>query len=158
MKILYFDTFSLFYSHQYINSDINIALAYKYWRDNSQDCLLKVVKPDTVGIEKLRKAAVEAGFKLYPLGTRYTRTLFIEHELFTEDELAQDVPLNIRLGDNDPLRRMIAHSHKSSANWYVCGDIGPEMLEAFSGKHLTSTFGLGVTDELISKVRALKLA
>ncbi|EPM7820360.1 hypothetical protein ACTQ7B_000854 [Vibrio alginolyticus] len=47
---------------------------------------------------------------------------------------------------------MKAHSHKSGANWYVCGDIGPEMPAAFSDKHLTSTFGL------VSKVRVLKLA
>ncbi|MBE3782246.1 hypothetical protein CGH72_24080 [Vibrio parahaemolyticus] len=41
---------------------------------------------------------------------------------------------------------------KSGANWYVCGDIGPEMPAAFSDKHLTSTFGL------VLKVRVLKLA
>ncbi|CAH7449964.1 conserved hypothetical protein [Vibrio chagasii] len=156
MKILYFDTFSLFYSQQYITSDKNISLAYERWRNSSSVNLLKAVKPDLYGISKLRRAAIESGFKLYPLGTRYNRALFIGNNLLSDADLAPDTTLTVRLGDNDPIRRMIAHSHKLKATWYFCGDVAPEAASTCSARHLKSTFGLGVTDELITKIRALK--
>lgn len=157
MKVLYFDTFSLFYSHKYINSDKRISLTYEKWRHNPSTNLLKSVKPDITGIEKLRSAANESGFKMYPLGTKYTREMFIDYDLLTEEELAPDTILSIRMGDNDPIRRMIVHSHKLNATWYVCGDAFSEVLSTYEKeRHLTSTFGLGVTDELISKVLSLK--
>lgn len=70
MKILYFDTFSLFYSQQYIENNQSVSHAYEEWRKNSPTNLLKAVRPDLAGIDKLRRAAIESGFKLYPLGTR----------------------------------------------------------------------------------------
>ncbi|EJE4176584.1 hypothetical protein [Vibrio vulnificus] len=155
MQTLYFDTFSLFYSEQYIGSDKNVSQAYEKWRCSSPANLLEVVTPDLVGIKKLRKAAVESGFKLYPLGTRYTRQLFIEGELFVEDELAPDIALSIRMDDSDPIRRMLAHAQATNSTWYVCGDCYSEILDAYSGRCLTSTFGKGVTTELISKITAL---
>ncbi|HHB1579567.1 TPA: hypothetical protein ACN983_004684 [Vibrio parahaemolyticus] len=155
MKILYIDILSLFYSQQYIHSDNSISQAYENWRCGSPVNLLKVVTPDLTGVERLRRAAVESGFKLYPLGTKYSRTLLIEVGLFNADELAPDVMLSIRMDDSDPVRRMIAHAHALNASWYVCGDSDSELLEAYPERYLTSTFGLGVTPELISKVRAL---
>lgn len=156
MKILYFDTFSLFYSKQYINSHLVASLAYKSWCNKPNGNLLSVVRPDLAGIERLRKSAIESGFKLYPLGTRYTRTLFIESGLLSEDALAPDEVLRLRLGDNDPIRRIIAHSHILNATWYVCGDIGPSLPNSLINHHLTSSSGNGVTDELLSKIRELK--
>ncbi|MCW8333729.1 hypothetical protein, partial [Vibrio paucivorans] len=155
MKILYFDTPSLFYSQQYIRSDKSILQAYEDWRCGSPVNLLKVVTPDLAGVERFRRAAIEAGFKLYPLGTRYTRTLFIESGLFAEEDLAPDVMLRIRMDDSDPVRRMIAHAHALNASWYVCGDSDVELLEVYPDRYLTSAFGSGVTSDLISKVRAL---
>lgn len=156
MKILYFDTFSLFYSQHYIRNDNDALIAYKEWRDSPHDNLLKVVRPDIKGIETLRGAAIESGFKLYPLGTRYTRAAFIENGLMSEGDLAPDRVLKLRIGDSDPIRRMIAHSQHLNAKWYVCGDIGSEYSHTVRSRHLTSAFGYGVTDELIIKVGALK--
>ncbi|CAH7216244.1 conserved hypothetical protein [Vibrio chagasii] len=158
MKILYFDTFSLFYSQQYIKNNQSVSYAYEAWRNDSHTNLLKAVIPDLVGIAKLRRAAIESGFKLYPLGTRYTRSLFIANRLFDEIDLAPDKVLNMRMGDNDPIRRIIAHSQALEATWYVCGDAASEVLSAYPERYLTSVFGLGVTDELISKIYALKAA
>ena len=155
MKILYFDTHSLFYSQQYIHSDKSLSQAYEDWRCGSHVNLLKVVTPDITGVERLRRAALESGFKLYPLGTRYTRTLFIESELFAEEDLAPDVMLRIRMDDSDPVRRMIAHAHALNASWYVCGDCERDLVDAYYGRYLESNFSCGVTDSLISKIRAL---
>jgi len=116
----------------------------------------KLVTASAPSTDKLRRAAIESGFKLYPLGTRYTRSLFIANRLFDERELAPDKILNIRMGDSDPIRRMIAHSQALEAVWYVCGDAYSEILSASPERYLTSIFGLGVTDELITKIRALK--
>ncbi len=156
MKILYFDTSSLFYSQSYIKSNERVLLAYEKWRTNPRTNLLKVVKPDLICVEKLRSAAIESGFKLYPLGNQYKRSLFIECGLFAEDELAPDRALNLHIGDNDPIRKMIAHSQALEATWYLCGDAASEILSFYPEQHLTSTFGLGVTDELIHKIRATK--
>lgn len=156
MRILYFDTFSLFYSQQYIENNQSVSHAYEEWRKNSPTNLLKAVRPDLAGIDKLRRSAIESGFKLYPLGTRYTRSLFVANKLFDERELAPDKILNIRMGDSDPIRRMIAHSQALEAVWYVCGDAYSEILSAFPERYLKSIFGLGVTDELIAKIHALK--
>ncbi|MEZ8064303.1 MULTISPECIES: hypothetical protein [Vibrio] len=156
MKILYFDTFSLFYSQQYMENNPSVSEAYEGWRNKSPTNLLKAVRPDLAGIDKLRRAAIESGFKLYPLGTRYTRSLFIVNRLFDERELAPDKILSIRMGDNDPIRRMLAHSQELEATWYVCGDAASEILSASPKRYLTSIFGLGVTDELIAKIYALK--
>lgn len=152
MKILYFDTFSLFYSQQYLRSDKSILHAYERWRCGSPVNLLNAVTPDLVGIERLRRAAVESGFKLYPLGTKYSRTLLIEAGLFNADELAPDVTIRSRLDDSDPVRRMLSHAFTLNASWYACGDCGPDLVDE---RYLVSNWGLGVTDELISKVRSL---
>lgn len=156
MKILYFDTLSLFYSQQYIRNDKSVSRAYEEWRNSSSTNILEHIKPDVIGIERLRIAAIESGFKLYPLSNRYSRSLFIKRKLFAESDLAPDRVLNMRMGDNDPIRRMIAHSHTLEATWYVCGDAASEILSAYPGRHLASVFGLGVTDDLISKIRALR--
>ena len=133
-----------------------VSEAYEGWRNKSPTNLLKAVRPDLAGIDKFRRAAIESGFKLYPLGTRYTRSLFIVNRLFDEKELAPDKILSIRIGDNDPIRRMLAHSQELEATWYVCGDADSEILSAFPERYLKSIFGLGVTDELIAKIYALK--
>ncbi|MCG9650693.1 hypothetical protein L1D24_19290 [Vibrio brasiliensis] len=156
MKILYFDTHSLFYSQRYLNSDAKLSLAYDEWKAKPSVSLLKSIEPDYAGIESLKKAAIEAGFQLYPLGTRYSRSVLIECELFTEDELAHDVTLRIRMGDKDPIRRVIAHASKLNAKWYICGDYGPtESLDAYKERCFSSSFGEGVTPELLSQIRAL---
>ncbi|WP_425628193.1 hypothetical protein [Vibrio neptunius] len=152
MKILYFDAFSLFYSREYIRNDKEISHAYQEWRNASTFNLFKVVTPDLAAIERLRCAAIESGFMLYPLGNKYTRTLFIESGLFAENELAPDVTLKIRLDDTDPIRMMIAHAYELNASWYVCGDCGPDLVNE---RYLASNWNFGVTDELLSKIRAL---
>ena len=156
MKILYFDTFSLFYSQTYIESDKNVSMAYEEWRNSPLGNLLTEVRPDLTGIKKLRKAAIESGFKLYSLDNRYKRALLIEMEIFTEEDLAPDCVFSIRMGDGDPIRRMIAHSQVLGATWFVCGDVDSEVFSYYPKRHLKSAFGLGVTDELISQIRALK--
>ncbi|HDY7718956.1 TPA: hypothetical protein RQK05_000892 [Vibrio vulnificus] len=156
MKILYFDTHSLFYSQRYLNSNAKLSLAYDEWKAKPSVSLLKSIKPDYVGIESLKRTAIEAGFRLYPLGTQYSRSVLIEYGLFTEEELAHDVTLSIRMGDNDPIRRMIAHASKLNAKWYICGDYGPiELVDAYKDRCFSSSFGKGVTAELLSQIRAL---
>ncbi|EGR0082922.1 hypothetical protein C4G56_RS17375 [Vibrio parahaemolyticus] len=159
MKILYFDTRSLLYSHQYIHSDESVHAAFEEWVKTPSTTPLKMVKPDPKGINRLRSAAIEAGLLLYPLGTHYTRELLIENGVFGEDELAPEAELPFRMGmdDSDPVRQMIAHAHRLKAEWYVCGDTGSkELLQPYPERYLSSEFGEGVTSELIDKIISLK--
>ncbi|MFL1022135.1 hypothetical protein ACJO1Y_19180 [Vibrio parahaemolyticus] len=90
MKILYFYTLSILYSNQYINCNENLYAVFDEWLKTRSTTLLKMVKPDPQAIDDLRRAASEADLLLYPLGTRHTRTCFIESGVFTGDELAPE--------------------------------------------------------------------
>ncbi|MGC9459744.1 hypothetical protein [Vibrio genomosp. F10] len=65
----------------------------------------------------------------------------------------------LRPDDNDPYRRMFAHAQALEVDeWYVCGEMAlDERLKSFPGRNLVSTFGEGVSDDLISQIRALHL-
>ncbi|WP_367859174.1 hypothetical protein [Vibrio parahaemolyticus] len=159
VKILYFDTRSLLYSHQYIHSDESVHAAFEEWIKTPSTMLLKMVKPDPKGIHRLRSAALEAGLLLYPLGTYYTRELLIENGVFDEDELAPEaeLPFRMRMDDSDPVRQLIAHAHRLKAEWYVCGDTGSkELFQPYPERYLSSRFGEGVTRELVAKILTLK--
>lgn len=152
MKILYFDTSSLLYSSSYLNSHPDICESYKHYQFSSVSLFLKNVAPDSVSLGRLTNAAQLAGILLYPTGTRFTRNLLIEHGLFDEKVIAPDtnLPIRMQIGDDrDPFRRLLAHAHALSADWYVCGDVAfPEQIESFPGHFLESEFGEGVTEEL----------
>ncbi|HDY7974057.1 TPA: hypothetical protein ACF311_004757 [Vibrio parahaemolyticus] len=161
MKILYFDTLSLLYSNQYINRKESLYAAFDEWLKTRSTTLLKMVRPDSNAVDGLRSATSEAGLLLYPLGTRHTRTCFIENGVFTGDELAPEteLPFRTHMDDNNSVRQMLAHAHSLKAQWYVCGDVGSEeLLQHYPGRYLRSEFGKGVTSELISKIRGLKSA
>ncbi|EGQ7796069.1 hypothetical protein [Vibrio parahaemolyticus] len=161
MKILYFDTLSLLYSNQYIHSKESLYAAFDEWLKTRATTLLKMVRPDSNAVDGLRSAASEAGLLLYPLGTRHTRTCFIENGVFTGDEFAPDteLPFRTHMDDNNSVRQMLAHAHSLKAQWYVCGDVGSEeLLQHYLDRYLRSEFGKGVTSELISKIRGLKPA
>ncbi|WP_347361748.1 hypothetical protein [Vibrio vulnificus] len=161
MKILYFDTLSLLYSNQYINRKESLYAAFDEWLKTRSTTLLKMVRPDSNAVDGLRSATSEAGLLLYPLGTRHTRTCFIENGVFTDDELAPDteLPFRTHMDDNNSIRQMLAHAHSLKAQWYVCGDVGSEeLLQHYPGRYLRSEFGKGVTSELISKIRCLEAA
>ncbi|MEF1250868.1 hypothetical protein QTO09_27125 [Vibrio owensii] len=134
---------------------------YKEWFNTRTKTLLEMVEPDFQAIGNLRDAASEAGLLLYPLGSCYDREYFIEHGVFSCNELAPEteLPFRIKMDDNNPVRRMIAHAHSLNAQWYVCGDVGSEeLLQHYPDRYLRSESGKGVTSELISKIRALKSA
>lgn len=159
VRILYFDTRSLLYSHQYIHSDESVHAAFEKWVKTPSTMLLKMVKPDPKGVNRLRSAALEAGLLLYPLGPYYTRELLIEYGVFSEDALAPEAELPFKMGmdDSDPVRRLIAHAHRLNAEWYVCGDTGSkELFQPYPERYLSSRFGEGVTRELVAKILKLK--
>ncbi|EOE4713458.1 hypothetical protein ACKC6U_003416 [Vibrio vulnificus] len=161
MKILYFDTLSLFYSNEYFQLNASVHTKYKEWFDTRIKTLFEIVEPDYQAIEKLRNVSSEAGLLMYPLGAFYNRVYLIEHGVFSTDELAPDteLPFRMHMDDNDLVRRMIAHAYGLNAQWYVCGEIGSdERLQPYSGRYLRSEFGKGVTSELISQIRSLKSA
>ncbi len=161
MKILYFDMLSLFYSNEYFHRNANVHAKYKEWFNTRTKTLLELVEPDFNAIDKLRNAASEAGLLLYPLGACYDRAYFIEHGVFSTDELAPEteLPFRMQMDDNNPVRRMIAHAYRLNAQWYVCGEIGSEeLLQPYPERHLRSEVGKGVTSQLISKIRDLKSA
>ncbi|WP_372378055.1 hypothetical protein ACBZ91_01390 [Vibrio natriegens] len=161
MKILYFDLLSLFYSNEYFYRNASVHAKYKEWFNTRTKTLLEMVEPDSQAIDKLRSAASEAGLLLYPLGTCYDRAYLIEHGVFSSDELAPEteLPFRMQMDDNNPVRRMIAHSYGLNAQWYVCGEIGSEeLLQPYPERYLRSEFGKGVTCQLISKIRDLRAA
>jgi hypothetical protein len=159
VKILYFDMLSLFYSNEYFHHNASVHAKYKDWFSTRTKTLLEMVEPDFQAIDKLRNATSEAGLLLYPLGTFYNRTYLIENSVFPTDELAPDteLPFRMKMDDNDPVRRMIAHAHGLNAQWYVCGEISSEeLLQPYPERYLRSEFGKGVTTELIAKILRLK--
>ena len=79
MKVLYFDMLSLFYSNEYFHHNVSAHAKYKYWFNTLIKTLLEMVEPNFQAIDKLRRAASKADLPLYPLGTRHTRTCFIEN-------------------------------------------------------------------------------
>lgn len=161
MKVLYFDTLSLLYSNECFQRNASVHTKYKEWFDARTRTLFEIVEPDYQAIEKLRNASSEAGLLLYPLGAFYNRAYLIEHGVFSTDELAPDteLPFRMHMNDYDPVRRMIAHEYGLKAQWYVCGEIvSDERLQPYSGRYLRAEFGKGVTSELISQIRSLKLA
>lgn len=161
MKILYFDMLSLFYSNEYFHRNASIHAKYKEWFNTRTKTLLEMVEPDFQAIGNLRDAASEAGLLLYPLGRCYDREYLIEHGVFSSDELAPEteLPFRMKMDDNNPVRRMIAHAYALNAKWYVCGEIGSEeLLQPYPDRHLRSEFGKGITSELIAKIRGLKSA
>ncbi|MDN3716801.1 hypothetical protein [Vibrio breoganii] len=115
------------------------------------------VEPDRKGIRKLADAAVSAHLLLYPTGDRYTRELLIKHNLLDESELAPNVDLALRLDDRDPLRLALVHAEALDAGWYFCGDIATdERLQSFPNRYLLTQIGEGVSQDLISKIAAIK--
>ncbi len=161
MKILYFDMLSLFYSNEYFHCNASVRAKYKEWFNTRTKTLLEMVEPDSQAIGNLRDAASEAGLLLYPLGSCYDREYLVEHGVFSCNELAPEteLPLRMKMDDNNPVRRMIAHAYALNAKWYVCGEIGSEeLLQPYPDRHLRSEFGKGVTSELIAKIRGLKSA
>nr|WP_206760885.1 hypothetical protein [Vibrio vulnificus] len=161
VKILYFDMLSLFYSNEYFHHNASVHANYKDWFNTRTKTLLEMVEPDFQAIDKLRSATSEAGLLLYPLGTFYNRSYLIEHGVFTGDELAPEteLPFRTHMDDNNSVRKMLAHAHSLNAQWYVCGDVGSEeLLQHYPDRYLRSESGKGVTNELISKIRALKSA
>ncbi|ELM6647414.1 hypothetical protein Q2Y22_001288 [Vibrio vulnificus] len=157
MRILYFDVRSLLYSQRYIDSDKRVLSAYRCWLNSGTSSgLLTAVKPEQSSIEALRSAASVAGMLLYPLGERYTRSMLIESGLFADSELAPDVHLKIRIGDRDPIRRMLNHAQTLSATWYVCGDCyDGNILQSNPERYLGTMDGQGLTPELLDKIQAL---
>ncbi|WP_236612180.1 MULTISPECIES: hypothetical protein [Vibrio] len=120
--------------------------------------LCKLISPDIIGLNKLREAAAYSGLKLFPLDARYPRSFFINEDLISNDELAPEVTTSVRMGNSDPLRRMLAHAQNLEAVWYVCGDLEQSaLLEASPNRYLKSAFGEGVNNELLAKIRALKI-
>lgn len=159
MRILYFDTRSLLYSNNYLNSHPDLYETYNNHRFSSVSLFLQNVAPDPVSLSRLSNAAQSAGLLLYPTGIRFTRNLLIEHGLFDSKAIAPDINLPIRMqigDDTDPFRRLLAHAHTLAADWYVCGEVAcPEQMESFPGHFLESAFGDGVTEELTDFIRAL---
>lgn len=157
MRVLYFDVRSLLYSQRYIDSDKWVLSAYRCWLNSRRSSsLLTAVKPEQSSIEALRSAVSVAGMLLYPLGDRYTRSMLIESGVFADSELAPDVHLKIRIGDRDPIRRMLNHAQTLSAKWYVCGDCYDDnILRSHPERYLSSADGQGVTPELLCKIRSL---
>lgn len=105
--------------------------------------LWKLIPPDIVGLNKLSEAAVYSGLKLFPLGSRYSRGFFINEGLISNDELAPEVKVTVRLERSEPLRRMLAHAEQIVAEWYVCADMeASDLLEAYPKRYLTSALGM----------------
>ncbi|OED78100.1 hypothetical protein [Vibrio splendidus] len=158
MKILFFDPHSLIYSNAYLSRHDKVREAFKSQKPfSTSDLFLKHVEPDRAGAQKLARAATEAGILLYPTGDHYTRELLIKHNVFTDNQLAPYKNVMLRPDDNDPYRRMFAHAQALEVDeWYVCGEMAlDERLKSFPGRNLVSTFGEGVSDDLISQIRAL---
>ncbi|POC26015.1 hypothetical protein [Vibrio vulnificus] len=162
MKVLYFGMLSLFYSNEYFHHNVSVHAKYKDWFNTQTKTLLEMVEPDFQAIDKLRRAASEADLLLYPLGTRHSRTCFIENGVFTGDELAPEteLPFRTHMDDNNSVRQMLAHAHSLKAQSYVCGDVvgSEELLQHYPDRYLRSEFRKGVTSELIFKIRGLKPA
>ncbi len=158
MRILDFDPTSLMFSNRYLSADQARYNKYEKWRATPTVPLWKLIPPDIVGLNKLREAAVYSGLKLFPLDSRYPRDFFINEGLISNDELAPEVKITVRLGSSDPLRRMLAHAEQLIAEWYVCGDMEASiLLEAYPNRYLTSAFGDGVNAELITSIHRLRL-
>ncbi len=82
LKVLYFDTLSLFYSNEYFQRNASVHAKYKEWFDTGTKTLFEMLEPDYQAIEKLRNASSDAGLLLYPLGAFYKRAYLIEHGVF----------------------------------------------------------------------------
>ncbi|RJX74287.1 hypothetical protein DZ860_03910 [Vibrio sinensis] len=159
MKIIYFDTFSLLYSHQYVAANESVACAIEAHRFKPAQLFIQNVQPDLEAAKKLEASALKSGCLLFPTGNYYTKDLFIENNIFSEQSFAPEVDLSrrVKLDDSNSVRRLIAHAHLLEAEWFVCGDIGfEELLSAFPHRYLRSKFGEGVSAELLEKIDQLK--
>ncbi|OAJ94450.1 hypothetical protein [Vibrio bivalvicida] len=153
MKILYFDINSLLYSKNYIESDNELSVLLDEWRKCFGVNLLDAVPPDMDAIAKLQLIATEAGLLLYPIDPRYNRRHFLERNLFGSDVLAPDADLSIRLGDGDPIRRLVIHASKLDAYWFICGDIGQHGISRhYKNRIFTSDLETGLTDTLLNQI------
>ncbi len=161
MRILYIDLHALLYSFQYLQK-ANLLSSYQSQMPfHSKEALLKSVAYDSEGAKRLEEATAQASLLLYPVCGGYTRDLLIKHNIFAESLLAPhvDLSLRMRLDDSDAVRQLLEHaSAVNTDDWYVCGDItcDERFCEFFPGRALTSQFGDGVSDELISKILATK--
>ncbi|OZS45628.1 hypothetical protein [Photobacterium sanguinicancri] len=155
LQVLYFDVVSLLLSTDYLNKhpQMRSVTEIENYFSMNHASFLEQVTLDPEGAKLLNVFCMNSNVLLYPLSTLFPREFLIIQGI-KQEYIASDERLTLRLNDSNPIRRMLAHSYKMSADWRVVGnlDLYDRQLSSFSGRYIKVSSASGVTENLIREI------
>ncbi|EJG0884300.1 hypothetical protein ACJO1Q_01610 [Vibrio parahaemolyticus] len=156
-KILYIDIGPLLLSTNYLNQRLEMRAFIERSLSISTTEFLKQIELDPNGVTVLNNFSNQYGILLFPLGSVFRREFLVEQG-FDCSCLAPEKAVNLRLDDNDIVRRMLSHAYKSNADWRVVGDLHLNEMEPdkklFSGRYIKIDNINGITEKLVGRIKA----
>lgn len=156
-KILYIDIGSLLLSTSYLNQHPEMRTVIESSPSLSIEEFFKRIELDPKGVNRLNNFSHQYNILLFPFDSVFKRE-FLVAQGFDSMCLASEQAVNLRLDDNDKVRRMLSHVYKSNADWCVVGDLYLSEIEQssklFSGRYIKADNVNGVTEKLIESIKA----
>lgn len=155
-KILYIDIGPLLLSTSYLSQRPEMRMVIERSLSLSTAEYLKRIELNPKGVTLLNNFSHQRNILLYPLGSVFTRE-FLVAQGFDCRCLAAEQVVNLRMDDNDMIRKMLSHAYRSNADWRVVGDLHLNDMELssklFTGRYIRTDNINGVTEKLIESIK-----
>ncbi|MDD1826189.1 hypothetical protein LRP52_28845, partial [Photobacterium sp. ZSDE20] len=145
MRVLYINIKSLLFSERFLENNEQAQSIYDAGLIRTESDIVNHMPVDRVAAKTLERAAIDAGFKIYPLVPKHCYSIVRQRRIFSETVLAPDINWNerLRMGDGE-IKALKVHASESGVrDWYCYGNLCWFHLQHEKCKYLKSPPGLG---------------